>query len=108
MIRILSAALAAMLVGLPALAQTPQRPAGLAERLAEGMLAQARRANVPEDQMPEWRRLATCTAQILVRSNLSNAVLEQAAIDAAAGRQNAEVARRTDLRDQTERRCAPR
>jgi hypothetical protein len=109
MIRVPAAIVAAILIVLPALAQSPpQRPPGLADRLAEGMLAQARRANVPEDQMPEWRRLAACTAGVLVRSNLSTAVLEQAARDAAAGRQNAQVERRTDLRDETERRCMPR
>ena len=105
-IRSFAAVAAAGLIALPALAQSPsQRPPGLAERLAEGMLTQARRANVPEEQMPEWRRLAACTAQVLVRSNLSNAVLEQAARDVAAGRTNAQVERRTDLRDEAQRRC---
>ncbi|WP_137127072.1 hypothetical protein [Roseomonas sp. HF4] len=108
MTRALAIALIATLAALPALAQSPQaRPPGIADRLAEGMLAQARRANVPADQMPEWRRLAACTAGVLVRSNLSNAVLEQAARDAAAGRQNGDVERRTDLRDETMRRCMP-
>ena len=97
---------ALLALALPALAQNPpQRPPGLADRLAEGMLTQARRAHVPEDQMPEWRRLAACTAQVLIRSNLSNAALEQAACDAAAGRTNAQVERRTDLRDETQQHC---
>lgn len=108
MVRTPVAAMAAMLLAVPALAQnTPQRPPGLAERLVEGILSEARRAQVPEDQMPEWRRMAACTAGVLVRSNLSSAVLEQAARDAAAGRQNAEVERRTDLRDEAQRRCTP-
>jgi len=99
--------LAALLaLALPALAQNPpQRPSGLLDRLAEGMLTQARRANLPEDQMPEWRRLAACAAQVLIRSDLSNAVLEQAARDAAAGRTKAQVERRTDLRDEAQRLC---
>jgi len=109
LIRPVAVAMAAVLLALPALAQSrPQRPPGLAERLAEGVVAQARRALVPEEEMPEWRRIAACTADVLVRSNLSNAVLEQAARDAAAGRPNAQVERRTDLRDEAERRCMPR
>ncbi len=105
MIRPLFMLCAMCLMALPAVAQSPpQRPPGLAERLAEGMLTQARRANVPEEQMPEWRRLAACAAQVLLASNLSNQVLEQAARDAAAGRTNPQVERRTDLRDETQRR----
>lgn len=93
-------------LALPALAQNPpQRPFGLADRLAEGMLTQARRANLPEDQMPEWRRLAACAAQALIRSDLANAAPEQAARNAAASRTKAEVERRTDLRDEAQRLC---
>jgi hypothetical protein len=60
---------------------------------------------VPEEQMPEWRRLAACTAELLLRSSLPTAVLEQAVRDAAAERTNPEIERRTDLRDETQRRC---
>ncbi len=71
----------------------------------ESMLNEARRALVPEEEMPAWRRAATCTADVLTSSNLPTAVLEQAIRDRAAGRDNAQIARRTDLRDAVESRC---